>query len=86
MEQSTPSSPGTDAWAPDADEHSVERPEDICHLEIEWDLNVWNETQDHERAEESSEPQKLLEDDASPSSAAEDDSAQALNQGACYEA
>ena len=86
MEQSAPSSPGTDVWAPEADEDSVERPEDICHLEIEWDLNVWNETQDYERAEESREPQKLLEGDASPSSAAGEDSAQALHQGARHEA
>jgi len=90
MEQSAPSSPGsmrlkyepsseplhiTDGWALEMDEDSVERPEDICHLEIEWDLNVWNETQDHARTDDSGEPQKLFQDDASPSSAVEDDSA-----------
>jgi len=86
MEQLALPSPGADAWAPEVDEDSVECPEDICHLEIEWDLNAWNEMQDHERAEESGEPQKLLEDDASPSSAAEGDSTQALNQGGRHEA
>ena len=69
-----PKTPGTYAWAP-MDEDSVARPEDICHLEIEWDLNVWNETQDHARTDDSGEPQKLFQDDASPSSAVEDDSA-----------